>query len=75
MIKHLKYSYPEYLIGYSDHTLPDESMLSLTAAFLCGAVIIEKHFTFNKLLPGNDHYHAMDKEDLTKFKTISSKTN
>ena len=29
-----------------------------------GAVIIEKHFTHDKTLPGNDHYHAMDLNDL-----------
>ena len=33
-------------------------------ATLLGSVIIEKHFTNNKNLPGNDHYHAMDKNDL-----------
>ena len=36
------------------------------AAFL-GARIIEKHFTFDKNLPGNDHYHSMDKVDLKNF--------
>ena len=36
------------------------------AAFL-GARIIEKHFTFDKNLPGNDHYHSMDKVDLKIF--------
>jgi len=29
-----------------------------------GARVLEKHFTHDKTLPGNDHYHAMDKEDL-----------
>jgi N-acetylneuraminate synthase len=32
-----------------------------------GAVILEKHFTHDKKLPGNDHYHAMDKEDLKNY--------
>jgi|TARA_B110000263_G_C15303472_1_gene509125 N-acetylneuraminate synthase len=64
MIKSLKYKYPNHLIGYSDHTLPDGHMTSLTTAFNYGACIIEKHFTDDKSLPGNDHYHAMDKEDL-----------
>ena len=36
-------------------------------ATLLGSVIIEKHFTNNKNLPGNDHYHAMDKNDLKLF--------
>jgi N-acetylneuraminate synthase len=32
-----------------------------------GATIIEKHFTHDKTLPGNDHYHAMDVNDLKIF--------
>lgn len=54
-------------IGYSDHTLPDETMEILTSAWLMGAVVIEKHFTHNKSLKGNDHYHSMDASDLAKF--------
>jgi N-acetylneuraminate synthase len=67
MITALRREYPELLIGYSDHTVPDDGMTALTAAFLLGARVIEKHFTHDKLLPGNDHYHAMDVEDLRRF--------
>ncbi len=66
MILDLKRRFPEYLIGYSDHTLPKE-MSSLELATLMGARILEKHFTHDKTLPGNDHYHAMDKDDLKLF--------
>ncbi len=75
MIKHLKNHYSDFLIGYSDHTLPDNNMLSLLTAFSSGAVIIEKHFTFDKKLPGNDHYHAMDIKDLKNFIFLSSRLN
>ena len=68
MIDGLLRVYPEYVIGYSDHTLPDEKMLVVTAACIKGARIIEKHFTHDKSLPGNDHYHAMDVQDLKHFK-------
>ncbi|MEG2347699.1 MAG: N-acetylneuraminate synthase family protein [Cetobacterium sp.] len=64
MIKHLKKIFPNVKIGYSDHTLPDKTMTILTTAYLFGAEIIEKHFTLDKTLKGNDHYHAMDPEDL-----------
>jgi len=64
MIIHLKKVFPNYLIGISDHTLPDKNMLVLTTAVLLGAKVIEKHFTFDKSLKGNDHYHAMDFHDL-----------
>lgn len=63
-IQHLRSMFHEYIIGYSDHTLPDAQMLVLVAAYLLGARVIEKHFTLDKSLPGNDHYHAMDTEDL-----------
>lgn len=68
MIKNLKESYPTFEIGYSDHTKPDDEMLTLTTAYLYGANIIEKHFTLDKTLIGNDHYHAMDPDDVRKFK-------
>jgi sialic acid synthase SpsE len=67
MITGLRRAYPNFIIGYSDHTLPDEPMTSLTTAYLLGAVVLEKHFTYDKMLPGNDHYHAMDTRDLRRF--------
>ena len=63
MVAGLKREFPQYVIGYSDHTLPGD-MKSLELAVMAGAVLLEKHFTHDKTLPGNDHYHAMDKEDL-----------
>lgn len=67
MISHLRKRYPDYPIGYSDHTLPDPQMSVLTTAVILGANVIEKHFTLDKSLLGNDHYHAMDLEDMKKF--------
>jgi N-acetylneuraminate synthase len=67
MIEGLRRVYPSHVIGYSDHTLPDKRMLILTAAWLRGALVLEKHFTHDKTLPGNDHYHAMDVDDLKVF--------
>ncbi|HXB39759.1 MAG TPA: N-acetylneuraminate synthase family protein, partial [Bacteroidia bacterium] len=57
---------PKHVPGYSDHTLP-QGMEVIKDAVLLGATVIEKHFTHDKKLPGNDHYHAMDKEDLKLF--------
>ena len=70
MITDLKNVFTDHLVGYSDHTLPDKAMKSLVAATLLGAVIIEKHFTHDKNLKGNDHYHAMDVNDLKNFNTL-----
>jgi N-acetylneuraminate synthase len=58
--------YPQTIPGYSDHTLPGKMEVLKLATHL-GAAFLEKHFTHDKTLPGNDHYHAMDKEDLKHF--------
>ena len=68
MIKDLKKKFPNTVIGYSDHTFPDKNMSSLVLACILGAEILEKHFTFNKSLKGNDHYHSMDYKDIKIFK-------
>jgi len=74
MIRSLKKEFPDLIIGYSDHTLPKD-MKVLEMAHLLGSEIIEKHFTFDKTLPGNDHYHAMDKEDLKVFFKLIERNN
>jgi len=66
-IAYLKKVYPQYVIGYSDHVPPTAGGEVLLTAWLFGARIIEKHFTLDKTKPGNDHYHAMDPEDLRAF--------
>lgn len=66
MICELVEKFPDLMIGYSDHTLPKD-MRTLEVATLLGARIIEKHFTHDKTLPGNDHYHAMDMNDIKRF--------
>ena len=67
MIGSLSKNFPGKTVGYSDHTLPDDGMITLLSAYLKGARIIEKHFTHDKTLKGNDHYHAMDSDDLKIF--------
>jgi N-acetylneuraminate synthase len=67
MIGGLQDRYPNHIIGYSDHTVPDAEMTAMSIAYAMGAVVLEKHFTHDKSLPGNDHYHAMDVNDLSRF--------
>lgn len=63
----LKKEFPDLIIGYSDHTKPDSEYQVLKTAYNLGASVIEKHYTLNKSLKGNDHYHAMDDVDAKKI--------
>lgn len=66
IIPTLKKVFPDIRVGFSDHVAPDPTMMTLATAYLLGAEVIEKHFTLDKTLPGNDHYHAGDPEDFKK---------
>lgn len=59
----IKNRYPDVYVGYSDHTKPDTNYEVVKAAYLKGAQVIEKHYTLDKTLKGNDHYHGMDPQD------------
>ena len=63
----LKKEFKDLVIGYSDHTKPDECVDVIKTAYNLGALVIEKHFTLDKTLKGNDHYHAMDTNDARKI--------
>ena len=66
VIETLKRDFPDVRVGFSDHVAPDHSMMTLAAAYMVGAEVIEKHFTLDKTLQGNDHYHAGDPDDFRK---------
>lgn len=66
IIETLKRVFPTVRVGFSDHVAPDENMMTLAVAYMLGAEVIEKHFTLDKTLQGNDHYHAGDPEDFKK---------
>lgn len=51
-------------VGYSDHTKGIEVPI---AAVTLGAVVIEKHFTLDKTLPGPDHKASLEPKELTKM--------
>lgn len=48
-------------VGYSDHTMGIEVP---TAAVALGAVVIEKHFTMDRKLPGPDHVASLEPAEL-----------
>lgn len=66
VIETLKETFLDVRVGFSDHVAPDDNMMTLAAAYMLGAEVIEKHFTLDKTLTGNDHYHAGDPEDFKK---------
>ena len=47
MIKDLQRKFPDKMVGYSDHTLPND-MKVLEMATMLGAVILEKHLLIMK---------------------------
>ena len=51
-------------VGYSDHTA---GWVCDVAAVALGAVVIEKHFTLDKNLPGPDHKASLDPQELAQM--------
>ncbi|MDI9244975.1 N-acetylneuraminate synthase family protein [Marinobacter sp. CHS3-4] len=51
-------------IGYSDHT---EGVVSAAMAVVEGATFFEKHFTVDQTLPGFDHAHALNEDQLADY--------
>lgn len=76
IIDTLKKTFSSVRVGFSDHVAPDSTMMTLTTAYMLGATVIEKHFTLDKTLLGNDHYHAGDPNDfkiaIDNFKLIDT---
>ena len=51
-------------VGYSDHT---QGILVPAAAVARGAVLIEKHFTLDRTLPGPDHLASLEPGELAQM--------
>lgn len=67
MIQNLRDLFPKYEVGWSDHVIPDDSVVIPTVAAALGASIIEKHFTTDRTRKGNDHFHSVDEEQMTRL--------
>lgn len=65
IIKTFKLAFPDLIIGYSDHTAG--AIEAPVTAVICGAKIIEKHFTIDKNLPGADHSFSLNPEELKQM--------
>ena len=53
-------------VGYSDHTLGIEIPIAATAL---GAIVIEKHFTLDRNMPGPDHKASLEPAELKSMIT------
>lgn len=62
----LKEKFPEYAVGYSDHTIGSEVAC---AAVGLGAALIEKHFTLNNKKIGWDNQMATEPDDMKALVT------
>jgi sialic acid synthase SpsE len=56
-------------VGFSDHTL---SHSAACAALGLGCRLFEKHFTLSNELPGFDHAHALEAQELHEYNKILS---
>ena len=67
MIQSLRDVFPELEVGWSDHVIPEKSLVIPTVAAVLGATVIEKHFTTDRTRKGNDHFHSVDEEQLKQM--------
>jgi len=63
-IKTLMATYPDYPIGFSDHTLGTAIPMAATALGVC---LIEKHFTLDKNMEGWDHKVSATKDEMAEI--------
>lgn len=60
-VKTLQREFPQFVIGYSDHTSGIDSCIF---AAVMGAKVIEKHFTYDKNADGPDHMLSATEDEM-----------
>jgi len=68
----LRDNYPDYPVGFSDHSIGIEIPLAAAAK---GACVIEKHFTLDKNMPGWDHKVSANFEEMVQIVNGTKRIN
>lgn len=55
------------VIGYSDHTSPDDHMIIPSIAVALGAKVYEKHFTLDRKMEGSGHSFSTEPKDFKEM--------
>ncbi|MDN5214216.1 N-acetylneuraminate synthase family protein [Fulvivirgaceae bacterium BMA12] len=63
-IHYLAKRYPQYTIGYSDHSI---GIMAPIAAVALGATIIEKHITLDRNMKGSDHQGSLGPDGIYRL--------
>jgi sialic acid synthase len=63
-IQYLKEQYPQFTIGYSDHSI---GILMPAVAVGLGAEIIEKHITLDRNMKGTDHRGSLEPDGIWRM--------
>jgi len=63
-IQYLKKEYPNYTIGYSDHSI---GIVIPCAAVAIGASVIEKHVTLDRTMKGTDHAGSLGPDGIYRM--------
>ncbi|MDF2452217.1 MAG: neuB [Bacteroidota bacterium] len=63
-IKYLQKNYPQYTIGYSDHTI---GISTPVAAVAMGSRIIEKHITLDRRMKGTDQAGSLGPDGINRM--------
>ena len=63
-ITYLQKKYPQYTIGYSDHTI---GIATPTAAVAMGAQVIEKHITLDRKMKGTDQAGSLGIDGINRM--------